>query len=93
MDERWGPVMDIRIFLCASFVIAALACFFGAVRIVGRGAAGAATIFSGMGALSLAVVWMMWLGPWRYSEQGIFPMAVPDMSAPISPAASDKAAD
>jgi len=93
MIERWEPIVDIRIFLCASFVIAALACFCGAVRIVGRGAAGAATIFTGMGALSLAAVWMMWLGPWRYSEQGIFPMAVPDISAPITPGASDKPAD
>ncbi len=80
--------MDIRIFLCASFVITALACFYGAMRIVGRGAAGAATIFTGMGALSLAAVWMMWSGPWRSSDQGLFPMAVQDLSAP--PAAIER---
>ena len=80
--------MDMQIFLCASFVIAALACFLTAIRVIIRGAPAIATVLTGLGALSLTAVWMMWAGPWRASETGIFPMAVLDLSTP--PAAIER---
>jgi hypothetical protein len=80
--------MDARLFLCASFVIAGLACFYTALRIIFRGAPGIASVLTGMGALSLAAVWMMSAGPWRHQDQGVFPIAVVDLSAP--PAAIER---
>ncbi|HVY34673.1 MAG TPA: hypothetical protein VG960_09660 [Caulobacteraceae bacterium] len=80
--------MDIRLYLCAAFVVAGLAWLLCAMRVLVRGSGGAATVFASMGALSLAAVWMMWSGPWRSSDQGLFPMAVLDLSAP--PAAIER---
>lgn len=80
--------MDVRLFLCASFAMAGLACFYTALRIIFRGAPGIASVLTGMGALSIAAVWMMSAGPWRQHDPGVFPMAVVDLSAP--PAAIER---
>ena len=86
--------MTLRLFLCISFVIIALALYYWACRIFIRGDgapdhnASAALFFFGLGSLCLLAVGMMALGPWRYVEEGIFPMHILDLSAP--PAAIER---
>lgn len=86
--------MTLRLFMCISFAIIALGFYYWACRIFIRGDgapdhnAGAAVFFFGLGSLCLLAVGMMTFGPWRYVEEGIFPMHVLDLSAP--PAAIEK---